>query len=193
MKIANQVGSSIASIFTNTIVPNAGLKKNDYQEIRMNVNDMVAAMAAKTVDAMVNVEPYNAIAEADGIANTLTDFWHVDKMPVLMAATPDFVEKSSETIVAYLKAWRQVANDFKQNPDKVADAIYKFYTEKGYKISQDTFRKALARVDVDPGFPSDLQPYMQKEAEVLLREKKISAIPDWKKALRPDFWAKASS
>ena len=29
----------------------------------MNVNDMVAAMAAKTVDAMVNVEPYNAIAE----------------------------------------------------------------------------------------------------------------------------------
>jgi hypothetical protein len=38
-----------------------------------------------------------------------------------------------------------------------------------------------------------LQPYLQKEAETLLREKKISAVPDWKKALRPDFWAKASS
>ena len=48
--------------------PSAGLKKGDYQEVRMNVNDMVAAMAAKTVDAMVNVEPYNAIAEADGLA-----------------------------------------------------------------------------------------------------------------------------
>ena len=36
----------------------------------MNVNDMIAAMAAKTVDAMVNVEPYNAIAEADGIGTT---------------------------------------------------------------------------------------------------------------------------
>jgi len=28
---------------------------------------------------------------------------------------------------------------------------------------------------------------------VLLREKKISAIPDWKKALRPDLWARAAS
>jgi hypothetical protein len=27
---------------------------------------------------------------------------------------------------------------------------------------------------------------------VLLREKKISAIPDWNKALRPELWAKAS-
>jgi hypothetical protein len=26
---------------------------------------------------------------------------------------------------------------------------------------------------------------------VLLREKKISAIPDWNKALRPELWAKA--
>jgi simple sugar transport system substrate-binding protein len=34
---------------------------------------MVAAMAAKTVDAMINVEPYNAIAEADGIAVSLVD------------------------------------------------------------------------------------------------------------------------
>jgi hypothetical protein len=34
---------------------------------------------------------------------------------------------------------------------------------------------------------------LQRDAQVLLREKKISAIPDWKKALRPDFWAKASS
>ena len=56
------------------IAPGAGLKKGDFQEVRMNVNDMVAAMAAKTVDAMVNVEPYNAIAEADGIGTSIMDF-----------------------------------------------------------------------------------------------------------------------
>ena len=32
---------------------------------------------------------------------------------------------------------------------------------------------------------------MQQHAEVLLREKKIAAIPDWKKALRTDFMDKA--
>ena len=79
------------------------------------------------------------------------------------------------------------------HPDKVADAIYAFYTSKGYTMSQQTFRKALSFVDVEPGFPSDLRPYMQEQAEVLLKEKKISAIPDWSKALRPDFMEKAKA
>src|SRR5262249_18497562 len=52
-KIANQTGSSVGDIFTGIIAPGAGLKKGDYQEIRMDVNNMVSAMAAKTVDAMV--------------------------------------------------------------------------------------------------------------------------------------------
>src|SRR5215218_4662462 len=118
-KVANQTGSSISTVFTDKIAPGAGLKKGDYQEIRMNVNDMVAALAAKTVDAMVNVEPYNAIAEADGIATTIMDYWEVDPMPVLMAATPDFVDKNPDVLVNYLKAWLDVGRDFKESPDKV--------------------------------------------------------------------------
>jgi NitT/TauT family transport system substrate-binding protein len=191
LKVANQTGSSVGNIFVDQIAPAAGLKKGDYQEVRMDVNNMVAAMAAKTVDAMVNVEPYNAIAEADGLATTLMDYQEVDKMPVFMAATPEFVAKSAEALVAYLKAWLEVARDFKDNPSKVADTIYGFYAGKGYSISQDTFRKALATVDVEPGFPADLQPYLQRHAEVLLKEKKISAVPDWSKALKPEFMDKA--
>jgi hypothetical protein len=110
-----------------------------------------------------------------------------------MAATPEFVAKGADTIVAYLKAWLDVARDFKESPGKVADTIYGFYASKGYSMSQDTFRKALATVDVNPGFPADLSPYMQAQAEVLLREKKIAAVPDWGKALRPDFMEKARS
>ena len=191
LKVANQTGSSVGNIFVDQIAPAAGLKKGDYQEVRMDVNNMVAAMAAKTVDAMVNVEPYNTIAEADGLATTIMDYREVDKMPVFMAATPEFVAKSAEALVAYLKAWLEVAGDFKTQPNKVADTIYSFYAGKGYSMSQDTFRKALATVDVEPGFPSDLQPYLQRHAEVLLKEKKISALPDWSKALRPEFMDKA--
>ena len=191
LKVANQTGSSVGNIFVDQIAPAAGLKKGDYQEVRMDVNNMVAAMAAKTVDAMVNVEPYNAIAEADGLATTLMDYREVDKMPVFMAATPEFVAKSAEALVAYLKAWLEVARDFKDNPNKVADTIYGFYAGKGYSMSPETFRKALATVDVEPGFPADLQPYLQRHAEVLLKEKKISALPDWSKALRREFMDKA--
>jgi ABC-type nitrate/sulfonate/bicarbonate transport system substrate-binding protein len=192
-KIANQVGSSVANVFVDTIGPKYGVRKGDFQEVRMNVNDMTAALAAKTVDAMVNVEPYNAIAVADGIGISILDFADFDRMPVLMAATPEFVKEHPQTVIAYLKAWRDVAAEFKNDPGKVADVIHSFFTSKGYKLSKDTFAKALGRVEVSPGFPSDLQPYLQKQAEILLREKKIDAMPDWKKALRPEFWAKASS
>jgi NitT/TauT family transport system substrate-binding protein len=192
-KVANQTGSSTGNIFTDEIAIKAGLKKGDYQEVRMNVNDMVAAMAAKTVDAMVNVEPYNAIAEADGLANTLVDFYNFDKLPVFMAATPEFVQKTPDTVVAYLKAWLDVAKDFKNEPKKVADTIYSFYTSKGYKMAPETFAKALARVEVNPGWPSDIRPYMQKQAEILLAAKKIKAIPNWNKALREEFLKKASA
>jgi ABC-type nitrate/sulfonate/bicarbonate transport system substrate-binding protein len=192
-KVANQTGSSVGNIFVDIIAPGAGLKKGDFQEVRMDVNNMVAAMAAKTVDAMINVEPYNEIAVAEGIGTSILDFSGVDKMPVLMAATPDFVERSPDTVIAYLKAWRDAAHDFKDHPDRVADAIHAFYTSKGYAMSKDTLAKALARVEVDPGFPSDLAAGLARDAEVLLRERKIGAIPDWKKALRPDLWAKAAS
>jgi len=193
LKVANQTGSSTGNIFVDQIAPRAGLKKGDYQEIRMNVDDMVAAMAAKTVDAMVNVEPYNAIAEADRLAITISEFDQFDRLPVFMAATSEFVAKSPDTVVAYLKAWIQVANDFKSEPKKVADTIYSFYESKGYKMSKDTFTKALARVEVQPGWPADLVPYMQQQAEILLKENKIKAIPDWSKALRTEFLKQAGA
>jgi len=192
-KVANQTGSSTGNIWSDQIAPKAGLKKGDYEEVRMNTNDMAAALAAKTIDAMVTVEPYNAIAEADGIANSLQggDFYSFDKLPVFMAATPEYVEKNPDAVVAYLKAWLDADKEFKQNPDKVNNVVYEYYASKGYKMSKDTFKTALSRVEVNPGFPSDLTGYLTHHAEILLKEKKIKAIPDWKTALRPEFMQKA--
>jgi ABC-type nitrate/sulfonate/bicarbonate transport system substrate-binding protein len=190
-KIANQTGSSIANVFVDQIAPKAGLKKSDWQEVRTNVNDMVAALAAKTVDAMINVEPYNSIAETDGIATTIIDYWDVDRMPVFMASTPEFVDKHPELIVTYLKAWLEAGKVFKDTPDKATDVIHSFYTSKGYTMSKKALANALGKVSVAPGFPKDLGTYMQHHAEVLVKAKRIKAMPDWKKALRPDFLAKA--
>jgi ABC-type nitrate/sulfonate/bicarbonate transport system substrate-binding protein len=193
LKIANQTGSSVGNDFVDLIGPQHGLNKGDYQEVRMDVNNMVAALAAKTVDAMVNVEPYNVIAVAEGIGTDLIDFSKADPMPVFMAATPDFIAQKPDALIAYLKAWLDAANDFKNNPKKVADVIYTFYTGKGYTMSLDTFTEALSRVEVNPGFPTNLQPYMQQQAEILLKNKLINSIPDWSKVLRPDFMERARS
>ncbi|MFZ0375605.1 MAG: ABC transporter substrate-binding protein, partial [Xanthobacteraceae bacterium] len=63
-RIANQTGSSVGNDLVDIVLPHYGLNKGDYTEVRMDVNNMVAALAAKTVDAMANVEPYNVIAVA---------------------------------------------------------------------------------------------------------------------------------
>ena len=191
-RIANLTGSSVGNDLVDVVLPHYGLHKGDYQEIRMNVNDMVAALSAKTVDAMANVEPYNVIAVADGIGADLLDFSQFDPMPVFMAATAEMVEKRPDVIVAYLKAWLDAANDFKNNQKKVNDVIYAFYASKGYKMSAQTFATAMSRVEVNPGFP-DLKSYMQKQADILIQNKTIKTVPDWSKALRPDFMAKAKA
>jgi ABC-type nitrate/sulfonate/bicarbonate transport system substrate-binding protein len=191
-RIANLTGSSVGNDLVDLVLPHYGLHKGDYQEIRMNVNDMVAALTAKTVDAMANVEPYNVIAVADGIGSDLVSFYKFDPMPVFMAATAEMVEKRPDVIVAYLKAWLDAANDFKNNQKKVNDVIYTFYASKGYKMSPQAFATALSRVEVNPGFP-DLKSYMQKQAEILIQNKTIKTVPDWSKALRPDFMEKAKS
>ena len=59
--------------------------------------------------------------------------------------------------------------------------------------SAETIAKALARVEVQPGWPSDLVPYMQEQSEILLKENKIKAVPDWSKALRTEFLKQASA
>jgi ABC-type nitrate/sulfonate/bicarbonate transport system substrate-binding protein len=192
-KVANQTGSSIANIFDYEIAPKQGLHKGDFTEVRMNVNDMVSALSAKTVDAMVDVEPYNSIAEADGIANTLVDFYKFDKLPVFMTATPDFVHNHPNTIVAYLKAWLDVADDFKNKPEKVHDVIFGFYSDKGFEMSKATFINAISRVEVDIGWPNDLDHYMTRNAELLIKQRKIKRIPDWNKAFRRDFLQRAKS
>jgi len=46
---------------------------------------------------------------------------------------------------------------------------------------------------VSPGFPGDLKPYMQQQAEILAKSKIITAIPDWSTALRPEFMEKAKA
>ena len=191
LKIGNQAGSSIANTFVDIIVPRAGLKKDDYQEVRMNVNEMTAAAAAKSIDAFVTVDPYCTIAEDEGIAKTIVNMYEYDPMPVYMAATPEFLEKHPAAVVEYLKAWLEVGKDFKQNPRKTNEVIYGFFTSKGYTMSRETFSKAMANVEMDIGFPADTRVYLQQIAEGLLKEKKIGAIPDWNKALRPEFMAKA--
>jgi NitT/TauT family transport system substrate-binding protein len=194
LKVANQTGSSAGNIFVNVIGPKNNLPKGSYQEIRMNVNDMVSALAAKTVDVIVTVEPYSAIAEADNLGNIIVNYSDYDRLPVFMAATPEYVAANGEALVAYMRAWIESGKEMRANPDKLADVVHKFYTSKGYTMALDTMKKAMKGVEVDVSFPADseLVPYMTKHAEELIAAKTLKAVPDFSKMLNRSFFEKAA-
>ena len=187
-KIANQTGSSIGNIFVDQVGPANGLKKGDFQEVRMDVNNMIAAMAAKTVDAMVNVEPYNAIAEAEGIGTIDHGLFQRRQDAGVHGGDARLRrEEPGRRSSPICKAWREVAARLQEQPEEgVGRDLHVLHLE-GLQHVQRLFSKALAASRSNPGFPTDLEAYMQQHAEVLLQEKKISAMPDWKKALRTDF------
>ena len=63
--------------------------------------------------------------------------------------------------------------------------IYAFFTSKGYSMSRETFATALAKVEVNPGFPADLTPGLQKDAEVLLRRRRSPPFPTGRRPCGP--------
>src|SRR5262249_9030396 len=166
LKIGNQVGSSTGNTFVDIIAPKAGLKKEDYQEVKINVNEMVAAAAAKSIDAFISVDPYCSIAEAEGIATTVVSLYDYDPMPVFMAATPEFIEKNPGGGVEYLKAGLDVGKDLRQNPSKRGEFIYAFFTSRGYKRSRETFGKAMGTSKWSRASPRACAPISSKLQKV---------------------------
>ena len=161
-------------------MPGGGLKKGDYQEVRMDVNDMVAAMAAKTVDAMINIEPYNAIAESDGMA-TRDGFSTSTNCRCSWRRRRISCRKTPTRLSPISRRGSKLRGTSRPSRRKSPRSSIRFTPQKATPWQTTHSPKLWREVEVDPGLPSDLAPYMQHQADVLLAEKKINAVPDWQK------------
>ena len=192
-RIANLTGSSVGNDLVDVVLPHYGLNKGDYQEIRMNVNNMVSALAAKTVDAMVNVEPYNVIAVADGIGSDLLDFSQFDQMPVFMAATAEMVEKRPDVIVAYLKAWLDAAQGFQERRTRRSTTRSTRSTPARATRCRPTRSRPRCRASRwIPGFRTS-SPTCSSRPKSWSRTRPSSPSRIGARRLRPDFMEKAKA
>ena len=114
-------------------------------------------------------------------------FFRLRPMPVFMAATPEFVQKKPDTMVAYLKAWLDAAQRLQGQAEEGRRRDLHILRRQGLQdVARDVRDGAVPRRG-QSRLSRDLKPYMQKQAEILLQGKNIKAIPDWSTALRPDF------
>ena len=118
-KVANQVGSSVGNIFVDIIAP-----KRRAEEGRLpgspherQQHDLRAWPPRRSTPWSTS-SPTTRSRSPTASARRSWTSPSVDRMPVFMAATPDFVDKNADTVVAYLKAWQDVARDFKEQPEQ---------------------------------------------------------------------------
>jgi ABC-type nitrate/sulfonate/bicarbonate transport system substrate-binding protein len=190
-KIGMQPGASSAILAVTKILPSFGLAQGDYQAVNVDVSNMVQALAQGSIDGFIGVEPYNAIAVAQGIGKRLLDYGKYDLLPVFLNVRPEFAREHPESVTAIMQGMLATRDFFKQDPAKAINLIYGFYTGQGLRIDKNVVVDAVTRLDVNVGFKPGLREYLQETAEAQLKAGQIKAIPDWNKALVPGFLVQA--
>ncbi len=189
--VAGILGGSIFTIFETRLAPKDGLAKGSYRAVNVLGPDQLSALATKQVDAVAAVEPYVSIGEEQGIARSIASYETVDLTPFLLCARPEFVDRNRPATVAFLRGWIAAARLVQAEPDRAVTIMLAAYREQGYDLNKATMTRALGRLGVQTDFAPELPAYLTREAQEMLRQKKIGALPDWGKALRGEFLAEA--
>ena len=175
-KIANQTGSSIGNIFVDQIAPGAGLKKGDYQEVRMDVNDMVAAMVGQ--DRRRHGQRRALQRHRRGRRHRHHHHGLLERRQDAGVHGGDAGFRGQESgrhrRLSQGLARRRRASS-RTTPTRWPTSSTASTPRKGYTCRRTPSARRWPPSTVNPGFPSDLTPYMQSEAEVLIEEKKIGA------------------
>ena len=191
-RISVSTGSTTATIFIQTVAPAAGLKPGDYQLVNMRPPDQVAALSAGSVDAITSFEPYLTVAEKEGIGTMLMRFGQIDPNPTCLVLSPALIEKSPETVQAFLKSWLDGVEFWRNNTARVAEIIHAQYASAGYaNVTHDMAESIVRQIKVEPALTPDIADHIKAEAERMKAANLIRQLPDWSKVMRPDLLEKA--
>lgn len=187
-KIASKTGSSADAAFRNIIAPRNGLKKDDYEIVNVEFPDQVTALASGSVDAMLGVEPFCLIAEQQGIASRVTDYFQYDKVPSVLAVRSDFLAANKDQCVAFMKAWLDVTKLFRDKPSACVDALAEMYRESGYtKLEDSVIETLVSRLVVEPDMTAEFIAGLKERAAARAAAGRLKGEIDWEKAIRPEI------
>ncbi len=182
-KVASQLGSSTDSVFQNKVLPAFGLTAADVQVVNIPHQNHVSAMAAGSVDASALVEPYVSVAEVEGLAKILVDYSKYDITPVVLTANRTAIEGKREAVVAFLRGWLAAVDVFNNEPDRTAEIIKNHFKAQGFEFSDEVGKLMLSKVDVRTDYIPELTGALTTEAETLVKNGQLAAVPDWSKLL----------
>lgn len=192
-KIGASVGSSSHYHLLNAL-SQAGLKQADVTVVNLTPANMPAAYAAGQIDAAFTWEPSIGIIEKSGgtvLATTKSLGMITGGVWVIQQSLS---QKKSETLEAFLRAWRQAQKDYASDPKSVRQYEANRIGQTGEEFDALIARQSASnpsfeqQVSADfmgaPGkeLDSRLMKHLQGIAAFLVAEQRIKEAPkDWTK------------
>ena len=182
-RVGSQFGSATDYVFKNKILPKAGLSEKDVQMVNVTFQNEVSALAAGSIDAFAGVEPFISVCEVNKLGKELTDYTPYDLQPVMLAANTDVINKNRKGVVEFLRGYLAAVKIFNDDRALSGKIVLNAFAKKGFKVDEAIIGAMLAKIDVDPDFKPELKQYLTNQSQVLMKQHKIAAIPDWSKLL----------
>lgn len=182
-RVGSQFGSATDYVFKNKILPSVGLSVNDVQMVNVRFQNHVAALAAGSIDAFAGVEPFVSVCEVNGLGKSLTDYTPYDLEPVILAANTAAIKRDRAGVIGFIRGYLAAVKIFDDHRDEATKIVLEAFTKKGFKVSEKIVKLMLSKINVDPHFKPELKHYLVEQSKVLVKQHKISAVPDWDKLL----------
>ena len=109
----------------------------------------------------------------------LTDYSDYDLQPIILAANKSTIDKNKDGVVAFMRGWLAAVKIYQEKRDLATSIVLKHFKDQGFSVDDKVIKLMLSKIDVNPEFGPQLKSYLTEEAQTLLSQKKIDAIPDW--------------
>jgi ABC-type nitrate/sulfonate/bicarbonate transport system substrate-binding protein len=140
----------------------------------LNNVDMAAAVAAKSVDAIVTWEPQPSLLEAKGLVKVLQRGGKYLQSPGCVIFGTDYIKKNRDVILRFVKAHFRGCQFIRESPKEAAVINAKFVKGAVPEVLQDSYRYLI----FDPRVTRHMQAELQADMRFMLAQKKISRAVD---------------
>ena len=98
---------------------------------------------------------------------------------MILTANRSVIEEKREAVVAFMRGWLKAIDFFKADRAAAAAIVSKHFSSQGFDPGREAVDLLLSKIDLTPDFTPALKDYLTKEAEILIANKQIKAVPDW--------------
>ncbi|PWH12633.1 MAG: hypothetical protein DDG60_12020 [Anaerolineae bacterium] len=190
-RVGVQVGTSY-ELLINEMLASAGMNMSDIILVNINPED-VPDNLGKTIDAGFVYEPYTSIAIAKGNSLLIKSQDFVGLYPDVIVFRADVVNKRSEDIRAFLKAWFEAVEFRRRNPQESLQIIANHLGKPTSEISIDTSLEIFSIEDnydifqAQPARRRSIYQTARLNADFLVRIGVLPARPNLNLLLSPEF------